>query len=66
MWLKNKLIKQYQAPETLLYSNNKDQTKRSLSYVKIMCVRYDLIQYIKNQLKIPIFISIKLMRMIVY
>ena len=66
MWLKNKLIKQYQAPGTLLYSNNKDQTKRSLSYVKIMCVRYDLIQYIKNQLKIPIFISIKLMRMIVY
>ena len=37
MWLKNKLIKQYQAPETLLYSNNKDQTKRSLSYVNIMC-----------------------------
>ena len=49
---------------TLLHTNEKDQAKSSSSYVKIICVRYDLNHYIKCQLKIPIFILIKLKKKI--
>ena len=45
---------------TLLHTNEKDQAKSSSSYVKVMCSRYNLKHCIKCQLKIPIFISIKL------